>query len=37
MKIPIQRLIDDEKIPNDHAEGIEEFYLKIIINVDYIK
>ena len=25
----IQRLIDDEKISNDHAEGIEEFSLKI--------
>ena len=28
MKSLIQRLIDDEKISNNHAEGIEEFSLK---------
>ena len=37
MKDLIQRLIDDEKMSNDHAEGIEEFSESFSRNVDYKK
>ena len=37
MKSIIHRLIDDEKMPNDHAEGIEEFSNYFSRNVDYMK
>ena len=37
MKGLIQRLIDDEKMSNDHAEGIEEFSESFSRNVDYTK
>ena len=37
MKGIIQRFVDDEKMSNDHAEGIEEFSKSFSINVDYIK
>ena len=36
MKGLIQSLIDDEKMSNNHAEGIEEFS-NFSINVDYMK
>ena len=37
MKGLIQRLIDDEKMSNDHAEWIEEFSELFSRNVDYTK
>ena len=37
MKGLIQRLIDDEKMSNDHAEGMEEFSESFSRNVDYTK
>ena len=37
MKSLIQRLIDDETISNDHAEGIEAFSKYFSRNVDYMK
>ena len=37
MKRLIQRLIDDEKMSNDNAEGKEEFSKYISRNVDYMK
>ena len=37
MKSIIQRLIDDEKMSNNHAEGIEEFSKIKSRNVDYMK
>ena len=37
MKGVIQRLIDDERMSNDHAEGIEEFSESFSRNVDYTK
>ena len=37
MKILIQRLIDNEKNPNVHAEGIEGFSKYFSRNVDYMK
>ena len=36
MKGLIQSLIDDEKMSNDNAEGIEGFYF-FSINADYMK
>ena len=37
MKIIIQGLIDDEKMSNNHAEGIEEFSKIKSRNIDYMK
>ena len=37
MKSIIQRLIDDEKMSNNHAEGIEEFSKIKSGNIDYMK
>ena len=37
MKSRIKSLIDDGKMPNDHAEGIEEFSKYFSRNVDYTK
>ena len=37
MKGLSQQLIDDEKMSNDHAEGIEEFSESFSRNVDYTK
>ena len=37
MKVLIKRLIGDEKIPNDHAEVIEELYIYISRNDEYMK
>ena len=37
MKVIIQRLIDYEKMSNNHTEGIEDFSKTISINDDYIK
>ena len=37
IKSLIQRLIDDEKMPNKHAEWIEEFSNCFSRNVDYMK
>ena len=37
MKILIKRLIDDEKMSKDHAEGIEDFYKYFSRNIDYMK
>ena len=33
----MQRVIDDEKMSNDHAEVIKEFSLKKSINIHYMK
>ena len=37
MKVLIQRLIEDERMSNNHYEGIEEFSKYFSRNVDYMK
>ena len=37
MKVIIQRLIDYEKMSNNHTKGIEDFSKTISKNDDYIK